>query len=324
MSAADQRAELPVLRALVGPTASGKSSLALTLASRAPIEIISCDSQAIYRGFDVGTAKPSPAEREAVPHHLIDVADPDEDFSAARFVELAEGAMAEIEGRGKIPLLVGGTGLYLRSLLHGIFEGPPKDERLRRALEERASCEGNERLHAELAAVDPEAAARIEVADTMRIVRALEVVKLTGVTITAHHRAHAGRPPRYRPKIVGLTPPRAELYRRVNERGERMFEEGLLDEVKALSSVPGGRARIERIMGYREALAVVEGRASLDDAIGRTRREQRRYAKRQLTWFRGMEEVVWAPWPVDVEWVSKALLGGSRGALGGASGPGRS
>ncbi len=290
----------PVLPAIVGPTASGKTALALALAERLPIEIVSCDSQAVYRGLDIGTAKPSASERATVPHHLIDVAEPYEDFSAARYVELAEDAMAAIRSRGNLPLLVGGTGLYLRSLLFGIIELPPNDLALRRELEDRVRREGPEALHRELAEVDPASAARLAVADTFRVVRALEVFHISGETITSHHLRHAAMEPRHRPLFFGVTPPRELLYRRVNERAVRMFDEGIVDETLAIvASDPRNRSRLERIMGYREALAVGGGKLRREDAIERTRLEQRRYAKRQLTWFRGMSQVEWLPWPPD-------------------------
>lgn len=290
-----------ILRAIVGPTASGKTSLALELARRLPIEIVSCDSQAVYRHLDIGTAKPSAEERAQVPHHLIDVADPWEDFSAARFVEEAEAAIAEIEGRGKLPILVGGTGLYLRSLLHGIFEGPPKDEGVREELVERIRVEGNQRLHDELRQVDPAAAARIEIADAFRIVRALEVYRLSGEPISVLQARHAAEPPRYAPRFVGISPSRDELYRRVNARGAAMFEEGLVEEAVRLGQDPRIRPRLERIMGYRQALALAEGELDREAAIRETQKEQRHYAKRQLTWFRAMPDVEWLPWPPDID-----------------------
>lgn len=303
-----QGGEGPILPAIVGPTASGKSSLALAVARRLPVEIVSVDSQAVYRGLDLGTAKPTAAERAEVPHHLIDVADPAEEFSAARFVEEAESAIAGIRGRGRIPLLVGGTGLYLRSLLRGIFEAPPKDEALRRELEERARTEGPEALHRELAAVDSETAARLPPADVLRVVRALEVHRLTGRPLSWHHRQHEAQPPRHRGLVLALEPtPREELYRRVDERAVQMFREGLAAEAEALARDPAVRAKLERIMGYREALALAEGRMSEAEAIAATQQEQRRFAKRQLTWFRAMPEVEWLPWPPDAEAVVERI-----------------
>jgi len=297
----------PRLYAIVGPTASGKTALALEVAARLPVEIVSCDSQAVYRGLDIGTAKPTAAERAAVPHHLVDVADPADDFSAATYVRLADAAIADIASRGRIPLVVGGTGLYLRSLLRGIFEAPPKDEALRRSLEARAAEEGTQALHRELAAVDPAAAARIAPADRVRIVRALEVHRLTGRTISEHHALHRGGERRYRAAVFGVTPPREELARRVAIRARRMFDEGLAEEAAALARDPRVRARLEGIMGYREALLLAAGKLSREEAIERTRLEQRRYAKRQLTWFRGMREVEWLEWPPSADTIAARI-----------------
>lgn len=299
--------EGPVLPAIVGPTASGKTALALDLADRLPIEIVSCDSQAIYRGLDIGTAKPTPEDRARVPHHLVDVVDPVEEYSAARFVEDAERVIAEIRARGRIPLLVGGTGLYLRSLLRGIFEAPPKDEALRRTLEARAQSEGPAALHAELAAVDPETAERLPPADVLRVVRALEVHALTRKPLSQHHREHEAQPPRHRSLVLGVTPPREELYRRVDMRAESMFREGLQAEAVREAAKPGARAKLEKLMGYREALLLDAGAISYDEALERTRLEQRRYAKRQLTWFKAMPEVEWLPYPPDADTVATRI-----------------
>lgn len=285
------------IAAIVGPTAAGKTALALELARRLPLEIVSCDSQAVVRGMDVGTAKPSPAERAQVPHHLLDVVEPGEEFSAAAFVAEADRAIAGIHARGRLPLVVGGTGLYLRSLLHGIVDAPPKDEALRRRLEARAEEEGDEVLHRELAAVDPEAAARIPTRDRVRVVRALEVHALTGRTLSSFHRDHQATL-RYDALVLGVTPPREELYRRVNARAAVMLDEGLVDETRRLAADPAARPRLEACIGYREALAHLEGALTREEALEKIRQEQRRYAKRQLTWFRRMD-VHWLPWPPD-------------------------
>ena len=290
------------IAAIVGPTAAGKTALALELAERIPLEVISCDSQAVYRGMDVGTAKPTPEERGGVPHHLIDVVDVGEDFSVARYLELADAAIAEVRARGNLPLLVGGTGLYLRSLLFGIVDAPPKDEALRARLE----AEGGEALHRRLSRLDPDAAARIPPGDLVRLVRALEVYELTGKTITQHHRAHE-RKPRYRALVLGVTPEREELYRRVNERALRMIEEGLFEEAERLAARPASRRHLENCIGYAEALEILEGRLSREEAIARIQQAQRRYAKRQLTWFRKME-VRWLPWPPDPAEAAREIL----------------
>lgn len=287
--------------ALVGPTAAGKTALALEIAERLPLEVISCDSQAVYRGMDVGTAKPSPEERGSVPHHLIDVAEVGEDFTVARYMEQADAAIAAIRARGRLPLLVGGTGLYLRALLFGIVDAPPRDEALRARLE----AEGGPALHRRLEQIDAEAAARIPPGDLVRLVRALEVYELTGKTISAYHRAHPKRP-RYRALVLGVTPPREELYRRVNARAERMLEGGLLEETRAIATLPGGPDRLRRTIGYAEALELIEGKATREEALARMQQAQRRYAKRQLTWFRKMD-VRWLPWPPDAEEAAAAI-----------------
>lgn len=291
----------PFVAALVGPTASGKTALALALAERLPLEVISCDSQAVYRGMDVGTAKPTPAERAAAPHHLIDVAEVGEDFSVARYMELADAAIAQVRARGRLPLLVGGTGLYLRSLLFGIVDAPPKDEALRARLE----AAGPAALRARLERVDPEAAQRIPPSDLVRTVRALEVYELTGESLSEHHRAQRLRP-RYRALVLGVTPPREALYRRVNERAVRMVEEGLFEETRGLAARPAALRHLRRCIGYAESLDHLEGRISADEALARIQQAQRRYAKRQLTWFRKME-VRWLPWPPSAEEVAEAI-----------------
>ncbi len=296
-------AERPPIVALVGPTGAGKTKLALALGGLRPggreVEIVSCDSQAVYRGLEIGTAKPLPEERAALPHHLLDVVEPGGDFSAARFAVLADDAIDGIAARGRLPLVVGGTGLYLRALVDGIFAGPSRDDEVRGALEARIAEVGPEALHRELAQVDPAAAARISPRDPVRIVRALEVFTLTGRPITALHEEERGRPKRYRALVLGVTPPRDELYRRVDARARAMFEGGLVPEAAALAREPATADRLARTMGYREALEVDAGAIGLEEAIARTAQEQRRYAKRQLTWFRALEAVEWLPWPPE-------------------------
>jgi tRNA dimethylallyltransferase len=295
------------IAALVGPTGAGKTGLAVALAARVPLEVISCDSQAVYRGMDVGTAKPSPAERAGVPHHLIDVADPAEELTAARFAQLADAAIADVTSRGRLPLVVGGTGLWLRALLRGLVEAPPRDPAVRAELEARVAAEGAPALHRELARVDPGAAARIQPGDPVRIVRALEVFRLAGVPLSELQLRHAGGAPRYEATVLGVNPPREELHARVNERASSMFARGLEAEAAELARDPAVRARLERVMGYREALLLAGGAIDRDEALRRTAQEQRRYARRQLTWFRAMPEVVWLPWPPDPDAAARLL-----------------
>lgn len=279
---------------IVGPTAAGKSALALQLAQEAGGEIVSCDSLQVYRGLDVGSAKPSPAERARVPHHLIDVADPDESFSAARYAELARVALRGVAARGRRPLLVGGTGLYLRALLHGLFEGPARDEPLRRRLERLAERFGDARLHRLLRRVDPPAAARIEPRDRVRVVRALEVLKATGRPLSEHLRRPGTPLTGFEVFTVGLHPPREELRRRVEARTDEMLARGLLDEVRALLE-RGYSAELRplRAIGYRQAVEVVSGRAAWADARRDIVHKTMQYAKRQRTWFRHQAQVQW-------------------------------
>lgn len=297
----------PKVAALVGPTAAGKTSLALAIARRLPIEAIACDSRTVYRGLVVGTAKPTAAERDALPHHLLDVVEPWEDFSAARFAELADAAIADIATRGKLPTLVGGAGLYLRAVLEGVFAAPPKDPELRNALERHAVEVGPEAIHRELAEVDPATAARLPPADVVRVVRALEVYRLTGRPLSWHHERDRGRPPRYRATILVVAPERDRLERRIWLRAEAMFAGGLVEEAVGLAADPWIRRHLERIMGYREALLLASGEIDRAEAIRRTALEQRRYAKRQLTWFRALPSAVWIPWPPDPDAAAERL-----------------
>ena len=279
---------------VLGPTATGKSELAILLARRLGGRVISADSVQVYRGFDIGSAKPSPALRREVPHDLIDVADPRDDFSAGLFARLATEALEEGRQRGEVSIIAGGTGLYIRALLCGIAPMPPRDEELRRGLYARAGEASAGDLHDELARVDPAAAARIGRNDLQRIVRALEVVALTGRTLSEHIRAAAFRPDGLPALKVGLMAQRGELYRRIDHRVERIFASGLVAEVEGLlsSGVPVG-CNAMKALGYREVLALVEGRIDLDEARVLLARNTRRYAKRQITWFRREPGVHW-------------------------------
>ena len=282
------------LIAVVGPTASGKSALALRLARERAGEIVSCDSLQVYRGLDIGTAKPTPEERRLVPHHLVDVAAPDEPFSAASYARRAREAVASIARRDRLPLVVGGTGLYLKALLQGLFEGPSRDEGLRARLERLAERHGDSRLHRVLAGRDPEAAARIGPRDRVRTVRALEVLLATGRPISAHHRAGAEPLRGFRVLVIGLAPSRDELRRRVEARTRGMLEAGLLDEIRRL--LDAGYAedlRPLRAIGYRQALAVLRGEMALAEAEATIVTETMRFAKRQMTWFRHQADVAW-------------------------------
>lgn len=269
---------------LCGPTASGKSDAALALAARAGGEIVSCDSMAVYRGFDIGTAKPTIEERARVPHHLIDVADPDEAFTAARFAALADVAIEGCAARGVPVVVAGGTGLYLRALLHGLFEAPPPDPALRARLKAEAAAEGWPALHARLAVVDPAAAARIHPTDPVRIERALEIYEQTGIPLSAHHAAQA-RAPRYEARVHLLDPPPAVLDVRIAARVDRMLASGLVDETRRLAARWGRAARPLGGLGYKECLQFLDGQldeAGLREAI---RVATRHFGRRQRTWF---------------------------------------
>ena len=269
--------------AIVGPTASGKSAAALKVAEARGGEIVSCDSVQVYRGLDVGTAKPTAAERARVPHHVIDVVAPDEPFSAARYAELADRAIAEVRARGREPIVCGGTGLYLRALRFGLFDAPPRDAALRERLydEERARPGA---LHARLGAVDPESAARLQPRDLVRVVRALEVEALTGVPLSRHHAAHA--PVERHVMQVLVLDPRAALDARIAARADAMLAAGLLDETRALVARYGGELPALASVGYRESVAHLAGRLTLAELAPAIVRATRRYARRQRTWFR--------------------------------------
>lgn len=271
---------------LTGPTASGKSSVSVLLAEQLGAEIISMDSMALYRGMDIGTAKPTAGERARVPHHLIDVLEPWEPASLAWWLEQAATACKDILRRGKRALIVGGTPLYLKGLLRGIFAGPPADLDLRRRLEARARPE----LHVELAKRDPVAAARLHPNDVRRLVRALEVLELTGRPISAWQQQFGQvRPRRYPPLWLDL--PRDVLYQRIDERVLRMMEAGLLEEVRRLAQLPQGLGKEARqALGYKELLAHLTRAASLEEAVTAIQTRSRNFAKRQLTWFRHLEE----------------------------------
>ncbi|MEZ6061930.1 MAG: tRNA (adenosine(37)-N6)-dimethylallyltransferase MiaA [Planctomycetaceae bacterium] len=276
---------------LAGPTAVGKSEASLILAERLDAEIVSMDSMAVYQGMDIGTAKPSAAEQDRVPHHLIDVADPSEDFSVAEYLQAARSAATEILARGRVPLFVGGTGLYLRSMLRGVFQGPEADWSLRRRLEDQAAEHGGEWLHQRLRDIDPATANRLHANDTRRIIRALEVFEITGRPLSEQHH-HGPKPVGQRPGCVfWLEPPREWLQDRINRRVDQMMASGLLQETRQLlqrNPPPGRTAR--QALGYRELIDHIREGVSLKDAVEQIRTATRQFAKRQHTWFRNLEE----------------------------------
>lgn len=292
---------------LTGPTACGKSALALDLAERIGGEIVGLDSMTVYRGMDIGTAKPSAAERARVPHHLIDVLDPWESLTVAWWLERSEAACADITARGRVPIFVGGTPFYLKALLHGLFDGPPGDPELRAKLEAEAALEGNTAVHARLAVVDPKTAARLHPNDVRRVVRALEVHQLTGKPISDWQQtwdtpAFAGEsqpaPPPARVPAVRIDLPREVLYDRINRRVLQMIDAGFLDEVRHLRSLPHPLSReAKQALGYRELLQYLEAGGDWNETVGLIQTHTRQFAKRQLTWFRSLPACV--PVPAD-------------------------
>jgi tRNA dimethylallyltransferase len=299
---------------IVGPTGAGKTRLAMQLAERTGGEVVSADSQQVYAGMDIGTGKVSREDRARVPHHVLDVVRPDEDMTAQRFVELADRAIAEVAARGKPVIVCGGTGLYVRALLLGLFSGPPASPELRAELAERACHEGTAALHAELARVDPVAAAKIDHHDQKRIIRALEVFRLTGEPMSAHLARHDHKvaPARYAARLVGLSPEREALYRAIDQRVEVMIEAGLEREVAALRArgyLPPLRS--QQAIGYAEVHAAIEGGVARARAIELVKRNSRHYARRQLSWYRADKAIGWHadPGAVDLADLERYLAG---------------
>ena len=289
----DSTDDIPLV-AIVGPTGVGKTAMAVGLGRRWPIEVVSVDSRQVYRRMDVGTGKPSPAERRAVPHHLIDVAEPDERYDAARFARDAARAIDAIRARGRWPVLVGGTGLYLRALVRGLTPLPPADPGLRRRFRADAAARGPEALHARLAAVDPETARRLHPRDVLRVVRALEIATLTGEPASAAWRARPAGPGHYRLLAIGLTMARDALYATLDARVDRMLSQGLEDEVKGLLDAGYGTdLPAMQSIGYRHLAPVVAEGTSLATAVRGMKRDTRRYAKRQWTWFAAEAVAAW-------------------------------
>jgi tRNA dimethylallyltransferase len=285
--------EAPLI-VIVGPTASGKTALSLSLSQHFSGEIVSCDSVAVYREFEIGTAKPDRAERSLVLHHLIDVVNPCEPFTAGEYARLARLALSDISSRGQLPIVVGGTGLYLRALLEGLFEGPQRSEELRQRLRHRATERGPGYLHRILLRLDPTAAATIHPNDDPKLIRAIEVRLATGQPMTELWKQ--GRDPLqgFRILQIGLDPDRAKLYARINQRAAAMFERGLVAETEALSKHYGpGRASALQSLGYRQALQFLRGEMTLAETIHLAQQGHRNYAKRQLTWFRRDSHVHW-------------------------------
>ncbi len=299
-NASEERPKPVPLVAVVGPTGVGKTEVGIFLAEQVDGEIVNFDSVQVYKYLDIGTAKPTVEERKRVPHHLIDFLEPDEPFNAAAFVELADKVIAEIDERDKRPILVGGTGLYLKALLHGLFEVGDVSE-IREKLKARLEKEGLASLYQELKHLDPETAARLPETDWVRILRALEVYYATGKTFSELARQHAFSERRYPCLKIGLSIPREVLYRRLDQRVDRMLAAGLLEEIKALLA-RGYDPNLKplRAIGYRHLIAYLQGEVDWEEAVRLMKRDTRHYAKRQLTWFRADPEIKWFH-PQDLE-----------------------
>jgi tRNA dimethylallyltransferase len=284
----------PRLVAILGPTATGKSALGIALAHRFDAEVVSCDSTAVYRRFDIGTDKVPLAGRRGVPHHLIDVAEPTEEYSAARYAREAAAVIRDITGRGRLPILVGGTGLYYRALTRGFFPGPGRDEGLRARLERIADRKGVERLHALLARIDPESAVRIQSRDRKRLIRALEVYLLTGRPLTAHFADTQSPLPEYDVHAFALQIPADQTLERVTARVDAQFEQGLLDEIRAIldSGIPETAHPFTGLV-YRQALEHLHGVRDQTATRELIVRENRKYSRRQLIWFRKEPNLQW-------------------------------
>jgi tRNA dimethylallyltransferase len=281
---------------LTGPTAAGKSAAAVELAGRLDAEIVSMDSMALYRGMDLGTAKPTPAQRQRVAHHLVDCLDPWQPCSLAHYLCLVEECVRQLRSRGRQALFVGGTPLYLKALLRGIFQGPAADGDLRRRLQALADAQGAAALHARLAIVDRAAADRLHPNDLRRVIRAIEVYEKTGVPLSEHQRQFAQPNPRVAGRVVCLELPRPELYDRINRRVVEMFEAGLVAEVEALLHACRPLSRTARqALGYKEVIEHLQGERDLAATVALVQRRTRRFAKHQGTWFRSFAEIRQVP-----------------------------
>jgi tRNA dimethylallyltransferase len=284
--------ETRLLVVILGPTGSGKTSLSVALAQRFEGEIVSCDSVAVYRGLEIGSAKPSPEQRKLIPHHLLDVVDPDAFYTAGDYSRAAREAIAGIAGRGRLPIITGGTGLYLRALLQGLFPGPQRSPALRDRLLRKAETRGPLCLHRILKRLDPASAARIHANDTAKVIRAIEVTLAASRPMSEAWKDGREALTGYRILRLGLDPVRSELYERLNARARAMFGQGLIEETRELIS-RYGRTPVLDSLGYRQAAQHLAGALTLEQAVAAASQGHRNYAKRQLTWFRREPEVCW-------------------------------
>ncbi|CAO0821186.1 tRNA dimethylallyltransferase [Desulfarculales bacterium] len=286
----------PPLLVLVGPTAVGKTATAIALASRFQAEVVNADSVQVYRGLDIGSVKPTLEERALAPHHLVDVTDPEQEMSAARFAQLADQAIADIQRRGRRVLVAGGTGLYIRALLFGLAPAPPVDAELRLRLNREWEEQGALALHIRLAGLDPMSARRLPANDRQRILRALEVCLQTGEPFSRRQQEHGFRQPRHAHIVLGLERPRVELNSRIEARCRQMWEGELLEEVRGLLAAGvSPQTRSLQSLGYQQALRVIQGLQAPSEALQEMIQKTRAYAKRQMTWFRGLKGIKWCP-----------------------------
>jgi tRNA dimethylallyltransferase len=299
----------PKILVICGPTASGKSELSLELARKLNGEIVNADSMQVYRGMDIGTAKPTPEQRAEIPHHLIDVADPDQSFSAADFAETAGEVIRDISSRGKRTIVVGGTGLYIRALLKGLVDSPGDTGEVRQELRTEARERGNQAMLEELRRVDPELAEQIHPNNLVRIIRALEVFRLTRIPLSRYQQEHAFSNEGYQSLQIAIRVDRATLYQRIDGRVERMLADGLLDEVRhLLASGYTPEMKAMRSIGYKETIAHLGGASDLDEAIRLIKRNSRHYAKRQLTWFNADNDILWLEYPAKFDTILNTAI----------------
>jgi tRNA dimethylallyltransferase len=297
----------PKVICIVGPTGAGKTAMALELADRWGGEIVSADSMQVYRRMDIGTAKPTLEERRRIRHHLLDVADPDEPFDASRYIRLANGIIADLQRAGRPVFIVGGTGLYIRALLGGLIDGPGADEALRRELKQEMARNGKDHLYLSLRTRDPDAAGRIHPHDGVRIIRALEVLELTGRSIVAHQQEHRFREEPYDSLRIGLCLDRERLNDRIERRTDRMIADGFAQEVRQLLDMGYTESlKAMQSLGYRDMVSFLAERQSLEEAVRRIKRDSCRYAKRQMTWFAADREAVWLD-PEDFDTASERV-----------------
>jgi tRNA dimethylallyltransferase len=293
LAASSHPSELPPVAVILGPTGVGKTTLALRLARAWGAEILSADSLQVYRELDIGTAKPTLEQRALIPHHLIDLVFPDEPFDAAQYSRQAREILAGLHARAIPPLIVGGTGLYIRALLYGLFSDAVQDRRVRRRLQEEMEAVGLPVLYSRLQSLDPEAAGKIHPHDAFRIIRALEVIAATGQPLSVQHQAHRFSRSPYRIFKLGLNLPRERLYEQIDSRVEEMLAQGLVAEVQELRRRYDPKLKPFQALGYWHIISFLNGTLSWEEAILQLKRDTRRYAKRQMTWFNGEPEIHW-------------------------------